>query len=225
MGIEPGSIDTDQADSWRLGCAILGLVLLLLAAVPIAYLGYHYALRQAPDLFSDPLRPEVANDLCALLDLTGDVRCNEGSVYAYELIPDLRTRHPQGTAGDVVDGELGKYADYCSEWISRGANGDFQDCQYTLDGDRHLMLYVTQRKDPGADEKTAEVWRSCSYDVGNGSVWDIYACEPPLNTGLLLVMSDNTFLTAPGFGIAFLAFDVVIVSLVVLLRRPLGIRD
>jgi hypothetical protein len=122
-----------------------------------------------------------------------------------------------------VVGELAPYADHCTEWITRGEYGDYQDCQYSLDGDRHLMLYITQRKETGAGEETAAVWRTCSFDVGNRSLWDIFACDPPLNTGLLLVMSDNTFLSAPGFSIAFLLFDVLIIGMVVVLRRPLRI--
>jgi hypothetical protein len=216
-------VEYDLARPWRLGCAILALVLVLLAAVPIAYLGYHYLLREVPDLFSPPLDPGVAASLCAQLDLAGDPRCAGGPVSAYEFLPALRQQYPVGTAGPAVDAELGAYTDYCTDWIARGDNGDFQDCQYTFDGDRHLMLYVTQRKDPGADEEKAQVWRTCSFDIGNGSLWDIYACDPPLTTGLLLVMSDNTFLSAPGFTLAFLAFDLLIISLVVVLRRPLGI--
>jgi hypothetical protein len=220
---DPTPVEYDQTGPWRLGCAILALVLVLLAAVPIAYLGYHYLLRQAPGLFSSPLPPDVGEALCTQLDLAGQAPCASDPVYAYEFLPTLRERYPAGTAGPVVDTELGPYADYCTDWIVRGDNGDFQDCQYTFDGDRHLMLYVTQRKDPGAAEETAQVLRTCSFDVRNRSLWNIYACDPPLTTGLLLVMSDNTFLSAPGFTLAFLGFDLLIVSLVVLLRRPLGI--
>jgi hypothetical protein len=222
---DPTPVEYDLAKPWRLGCAILALVLVLLVAVPIAYLGYHYLLRQVPDLFTSPLPPAAGQALCTQLDLAGDPRCAGDPVYAYEFLPAVRQRYPAGTAGAVIDAELGAYADYCTDWIARGENGDFQDCQYTLDGDRHLMLYVTQRKDPGADGETAQVWRTCSFDIRNGSLWNIYACDPPLSTGLLLVMSDNTFLSAPGFTLAFLAFDLLIVGLVVLLRRPLGMAD
>jgi hypothetical protein len=220
---DPARAEYDLAKPWRLGCAVLALVLVLLAAVPIAYLGYHYLLRQAPALFTSPLQPAATEALCARLDLAGDPRCAGGTAYAYQFLPALRRRYPAGTPGAVVDAALGPYAGSCSGWISRGAEGDFQDCRYTLDGDRDLMLYVTQRKDPGAAAETALVWRTCSLDVRNGSLWNIYACDPPLSTGLLLVMSDHTFLSAPGFTLAFLAFDLLAVTLVILLRRPLGI--
>jgi hypothetical protein len=215
----------EQAQPWRLGCAILALVLVLLVAVPIAYIGYHYGLRHLPTLFTEPMKSDTADELCLLLDLTEDPRCAGNSAHAFEFLPELLAQYPKGTAGETVDSDLGHFADYCTEWITRGEYGDYQDCQYSLDGDRHLMLYITQRKETGAPAGTATVTRTCSFDVGNGSLWDIYACDPPLSTGLLLVMSDNTFLSAPGFSVAFLIFDVLIVSLVVVLRRPLGIGD
>lgn len=220
---QPTALENGQERPWRLGCAFLTLVVALLAAVPIVYLGYHYALRQLPSLFSRPLYPDAQARLCEWMDLADDARCTADSAYAHEFLPELRKRYPTGTNAEAVSSELRAYADHCTGWISRGDNGDFQDCQYSLDGDRHLMLYVTGRKDSGAADESGEVWRICSFDVGNGSLWDIYVCDPPMNTGLLLVMSDNTFLAAPGFGIAFLAFDLLILGLVVLLRRPLGV--
>jgi hypothetical protein len=221
--IQPTANDLDQETPWRLGCAVLALVLVLLAAVPIAYLGYHYTLRHLPALFADPLPPTAAAELCQRFDLAGTPPCSNAPTYAYQFLPALHHRYSPGTPGDVVDRELGPYAVACTGWIARGENGDYQDCQYSLDGDRFLTLYVTQHRQPAEDQASAGVWRTCSFDVGNPSLAGIYHCAPPLNTGLLLVMSDNTFLTAPGFTAAFLAFDLLIVGLVVALRRPLRI--
>ena len=223
--IQPAPEDLDQETPWRLGCAVLALVLLLLAAVPIAYLGYHYALRHLPSLFSDPLPPATAAELCQRFDLTGDPACNGRPAYAYQLLPALHRRYPPDTPGDVVESELGPYTISCSGWVDRSENGAYQDCCYSLDGDRFLQLYVTQHRDPAAGQATTRVWRTCSFDVGNPSLAGIYTCDPPLSTGLLLVMSDNTFLTAPGFSVAFLAFALLIVGLFLALRRPRPIGD
>jgi len=221
--IQPTPDDLDQETPWRLGCAVLALVLVLLASVPIAYLGYHYALRHLPTLFSDPLPPATTAELCQRFDLAGNAACSGRPAYAYQLLPALHRRYPPDTPGDVIERELGPFTVACSGWIDRGENGHYQDCRYSLDGDRFLTLYVTQHRDPAADQATARVWRTCSYDVGNPSLTGIYACDPPLSTGLLLVMSDNTFLTAPGFSVAFLALALLIVGLFLALRRPRSI--
>ena len=77
-----------------------------MAAVPIAYLGYHYALRRLPTLFSGPLEPDAATELCQLLGLAGDPRCRGDAAHAFEFLPELRARYPQGTPGDTVAAEL-----------------------------------------------------------------------------------------------------------------------
>lgn len=208
----------------RSGCWITALVCILVAVVPLTYIGYHFGLRHLPALFNRPLAPSVAADLCRLLQLEGDPRCR-GKVFVFDFFPDLRDRYPRGSSRAQVAAEIGPYHLSCTEWISRGDNGDFQDCRYGFDGDRGFLLFLTLWKETGASVEEAAVWRTCTYAVGNGSLWNIFACQPPLNSGLLLVMSDNTLLVGGGFSLVFLVVDLAIVGGVVWLWQRESSRN
>lgn len=219
--MEPPNQST-QSDQGRQRQAILGsilLVALLLAAVPISYVGYHFFLRHVPNLFVKPLESPVAADLCSLLDLQDDPKCQADRNYPYEFFGDLRTRYGRGVAIERVNAEIGAYQLACSDWVNRGDNGDFEDCRYSFEGDRDFVLHITYQKTTDAPETAGSVWRTCSYDVNNQSLWDVYACQPALNTGFLLVMSNNTFLIGRGFTLLFLLMDVILLVLLVRLWR------
>ena len=202
----------------------LALVGLLLAAVPLTYLGWHYLLRHLPTLFARPLEPAAAAELCAMLGLEGDPRCSAGQAYGFEFLPDLLERYPRGVPGgpQSVAAELAPYQLECTGWIERAGQGDFRDCQYGFQRDRDYLLHLTLRKETGAAEGTEQVWRTCSYALGNRSLWDLYACRPALNSGFLLVMSDNTFLIGRGFATVFALTDLLLLAALVLLWRREG---
>lgn len=205
--------------SLRLGCGLFLVIAVLVLAVPIVYLAQHLVLRQLPAVFARPLAAETVQETCSLLGLAGDSRCDGRRVYGFEFLSELAARYAPGTPWDQVADELGPYQVRCTEWINRGESGDFMDCFYAVDGNHWQNLYLTVRKDAEAPERTASVARSCSPNIRRGSLWDIYACRPALNSGLLLVLSDNTFLVGPGFGVAFVAVDVALLALLIWLAR------
>ena len=210
----------------RLGCWMLLVVIVLLLAVPLVYVGYHGVLRLAPGLFARRLSAGELEQACALLDLDNDPRCQQAKSYGYEFLPELLGRYGPGTPLPQIAEELGAFQVSCSDdWIQRGELGDYLDCHYAFDGDRDLTLYLMLRKEVGAPAESAMVERTCTLNLRTGSLWDIYVCRPALNSGLFLVMSDNTFVVARGFRIAFLAVDVLLLALLVWLARRANVGN
>jgi hypothetical protein len=210
----------------RLGCWILLVILALLLAVPIVYVGYHGVLRLAPGLFARRLPAGAQEQACALLNLDDEPRCQQARSYNYEFLPDLLGRYGPGKSLSQIEEELGAFQVSCSDdWIQRGDLGDYLDCHYAFDGDRDLTLYLMLRKEVGAPAESAAVERACTLNVRTGSLWDIYTCRPALNSGLFLVMADNTFVVARGFRVAFLVVDVLLLALLVWLARRANVGN